>query len=593
MYQGKFDNKRKKAESNVRELLAQRNGEPEKQKQSSAPAPVEEAVPVKKQKKAVPQNEVAETPEQKLQKTEEKKVEKKTERKPVAAEEEQPKKKPAKKGGKKKSSRKGSAVFYTFYFMFVLLFAVASFLGYRWLEGWLADYEAANAKCQEVFEELFGDPDWGELYDMADVEDTLFEGRDLYIAHMQSKVGDAQLTCMETSAGLSQSRKYVVRLGNEKIAAFTMEGQRKYITDIPDWHLGKVELFLNRNNTIRIQKKEGNTAYVNGVALDDSYTIQIAGTAAEDFLPMGLTGIRMCTQEVQGLMAEPAVTIMDETGANLVVDYDEVSGCYIARTDFNTISDEHRELALEAVKTYCKWMIKEINGRANIAKYYDPSSDIYRDIVSAQENSWIEEHNGYKFDNESVSGYTMYGTDIFSVRVGLSLSVTNPDGTVKEYVFDQALFFNKKDEDRWLCYEMTDKDVSLPRGEVRLTFMDGEEVLTTDFYDTDATDLIVPVLSAPEGKVFAGWVLKTVDENGHTAQTVVFRPDHEGKVQIPEGTTLVPMVLHAFYQDASEAEAEHAVNVTEAPTTEAPATEAPTEAETTAATGETENGGTE
>ena len=55
MYQGKFDNKRKKPDSNVRELLSQRSSEPEKKKAvapapvpppNPVPAPVEEAVPV-------------------------------------------------------------------------------------------------------------------------------------------------------------------------------------------------------------------------------------------------------------------------------------------------------------------------------------------------------------------------------------------------------------------------------------------------------------------------------------------------------------------------------------------------------------------
>ena len=190
----------------------------------------------------------------------------------------------------------------------------------------------------------------------------------------------------------------------------------------------------------------------------------------------------------------------------------------------------------------------------------------------------------------------MYGTDIFSVRVALSLSVTLPDGNVKEYAYDQALFFNKKDKDRWLCYEMTDKDVSLPRGEVRLTFMDGDELLTTDFYDTDAKDLIVPVLSAPEGMVFAGWMYRGTDENGNATEELVFRPNYEGKVQIPEGTTLVPMVLYAYYQDASEAETqEPQETVTEAPATEATQlpTEAATEAPAEAAADETEDGGTD
>lgn len=551
MYQGKFDNKRKKPDSNVRELLSQRSSEPEKKKAVApapvptpdpVPAPVEESVPVKvpvKKKKAAPVTEVPEVADVPGV---------------VEAPEQKHVKKAEKKSRKKKNSKKGSAVFYTFYIMLVLVLAVGSFLGYRWLEGWLTEYEAAQVKCQEVFQELFADPDWGALYERAGVQDTLFEGKDAYIAHMQSKIGDADLTCLETSAGLSRNKKFEVRFGNEKIASFTMEGDRKYITDIPDWQLSQVELVMNRNNTIRIQTVEGTIAYVNGVALDDSYTVQIAGTAAEDFLPMGITGIRMYTQEVSGLMAKPVVTVMDETGANLVVEYDDVSDCYVALTDFNTITDEQRELALESVKTYCKWMIQEINSRGSVAKCIDPSSNLYRNIIAAQENPWVEEHNGFKFENESVSGFTMYGDNIFSVQVALSMKVTRTDGSVKEYAFNQALFFNKKDDGRWLCYNMTDADITLPRGEVRLTFMNGNEMLTTDFYDTNASEMIVPVLSAPEGKVFAGWMLKSVDENGRVTTTLVFQPDDQGRVHLAEDVTLVPMVLYAYYQDGKAVE---------------------------------------
>ena len=543
MYQGKFDNKHKKTDVDVHELLNQRNSAPQKKKPAapvSAPAPAAEAAaPAKKQKKAAAIVEVTEVSEKKHRKA----------AAPVEVAEVPEKK-------EKKGPRMGGVIFYTFYFMFILLFFVASFFGLKWLQGWLADYEAAQptVKCEQVFEELFADPDWAKLYDMAGTEDSLFEGKDAFVSYMEAKVGDTGLTYLETSAGLSQDKKYVVQLGEEKIATFTLEGEQEFITDIPDWQLGKVELFLTRNNSIRIQKMDGHTAYVNGVALDDSYTIQIASTSAEDYLPIGLTGVRMCTQEVTGLMAAPTVTVVDAQGNSKEVSYDEATNTYVEMTESNTISEEHKQLALDAVKTYCKWMIEEVNSRATIAKYFDPSSDEYRDIVSVQYERWMQDHNGYKFTNENVSGYAMYGDSIFSVRVGLSLNVTRKDGSVKEYAFDQALFFNKKDNGSWLCYEMTNKDVSQPRGKVRLTFMEGDEVLTTGFYDTDASNLTAPVLSAPEGKVFAGWVLKGTDESGRTTLTVMFQPDSEGKVVIPEGATLEPMVLHAYFQDASAVE---------------------------------------
>lgn len=567
MYQGKFDNKHKKTDVDVHELLNQRNSAPEKKKKAAAPVPApaaEPAAPAKKQKKAAAPAEVTEVPEKKRKKA----------AAPVEVAEIPEKK-------EKKGPRMGGVIFYTFYFMFILLFFVASFFGLKWLQGWLADYEAAQptVKCEQVFAELFSDPDWAALYDMAGIEDGLFEGKDAYASYMENKVGDTELTYLETSAGLSQDKKYVVQLNDEKVATFTLEGDQEFITDIPDWQLGKVELFLTRDNSVRIQKMDGHTAYVNGVALDDSYTIQIASTSAEDYLPIGLTGVRMCTQEVTGLMAAPTVTVVDAAGNSKEVTYDEATNTYVEMTESNTISEEHKQLALDAVKTYCKWMIEEVNSRATIAKYFDPSSDEYRDIVSVQYERWMQDHNGYKFTNENVSGYAMYGDSIFSVRVALSLNVTRKDGTVKEYAFDQALFFNKKDNGSWLCYEMTNKDVSQPRGKVRLTFMEGEEVLTTGFYDTDASDLTAPVLSAPEGKIFAGWVLKGTDESGRTTLTVMFQPDDQGKVVIPEGATLEPMVLHAYFQDASAAEAEAAPAETETAPAETEAETAPAETE--------------
>lgn len=525
MYQGKFDNKNKKTSVDVHELLAQRNSTPEKKKKDVTPSSaVQETTSAKKQKKTVPQTPIVEEVPEK----------------------------------KKKGPRMGGVIFYTFYFMFILLFFVASFLGLKWLQGWLVDYEAAQptVKCQEVFDELFTNPDWGRLYELSGTEDSLFEGKDAFVTFMEEKVGNAELTYMETSAGLSGDKKYVVQMEDEKVATFTLEGEQEFITDIPDWKLGKVELFITRDNSIRIQKMDGHTVFINGVALDDGYTIQIASTSAEDYLPIGLTGVRMCTQEVTGLMGTPEVTVVDDAGNSMGVTYDESTGCYMEMTETNTMPEEHKELALTAVKTYCKWMIEEINSRATIAKYFDPSSDEYKDIVSVQYERWMQDHNGYTFENDSVTGYTMYGDRIFSVRVATVLRVTRTDGTKKDYEFDQALFFNKKDNGDWLCYEMTNVDVSQPRGQVRLTFMDGDEVLTTGFYDTDASNLTAPVLSAPEGKVFAGWGLKGVDEDGRNTLTIVFQPDSEGKVAIPEGTVLEPMVLYAYFQDASEAPAE-------------------------------------
>ena len=478
---------------------------------------------------------------------------------------------PAKK--QKKGPRLGGVIFYTLYFMFILLFVLATYLGLRWVHGFLADYEAAQPsyKAEQVFQQLFTDPDWGALYVSAGAKDSPYEGKEEFVAYMEEKIGDTKLTYMETAAGLS-GKKYVVRLGDEKVATFSLVDNNKVssslslqnlenITDIPDWQLESVEVFFERIGSYRIEKMDGHTAYVNGVALDDSFTIMEATTIAEEYLPEGLTGVSMCTQEVTGLMELPTVTVQDENGAELEVTYDEDTKTFTARTEVNTMTDDQKEVAIEAAKTNALWMIEEIKDRGQVAKYFDSASKPYNDIVTLGE-LWMQGHAGYTFKNEEVTKFAAYGSDMFSVYVSLDLDVTRKDGTVKTHDFAKTLFF-KKLNGSWKVVEWTNVDVSQPVGKVRMTFMNGSTQLTSELVSNNLKELVTPMIPAPEGKVFSGWVRETINEDGSTTLTVMFEPDPTtGKVALPEGTVLEPMVLYALFEDA-DAVAQEAAEVTE------------------------------
>ena len=267
MYQGKFDSKNKRTTVDVSELVAQRNSAPSQEQPPRQPVrenppktnPARAQQPPRQQN--VRQSQPTRQPSGK--------------RPPVT--QTVPEK-------HRKGPRLGGVIFYTLYFMFILVFFVATFFGLQWLQGWLADYQAAQptTKSQEVFDQLFSHPDWGALYDAAGIEDTPYEGKEQFVSYMENKVGDATLTFKETSAGLSGDKKYLVFLGDEKIASFTLSGQTAAITDIPDWELGGVELFFDRSETFYIKNADGHTVEVNGVPLDDSHVIQIATTAAAE-----------------------------------------------------------------------------------------------------------------------------------------------------------------------------------------------------------------------------------------------------------------------------------------------------------------------
>ena len=465
---------------------------------------------------------------------------------------------------KKKGPRVGSVIFYTMYFLFILAFFLGTYIGLQWLHGWLSDYELSQPtyKAEAVFQQLFTNPNWGDLYEAAGAQDSLYEGKEEYVNYMEAKVAGQKLNYMETSAGLSGDKKYLVRLGDEKVASFTLVDRNQVgeaslddlesITDIADWTLGTVEVFFVREGSYRFEKVDGCTVYVNDVALDDSYTIQIATTMAESYLPEGTTGASMCLQQVDGIMELPTVKILDKDGNEAVVSYDEETRTFTQRTESNTITAEQEERALEASKTYCLWMIEEVTDRAKIAKYFDNASKPYKDITKLGE-LWMQGHAGYAFANEKVSKFASYGDDLFSVLVSMDLNVTRKDGSVKTYAFEKTLFFENQ-KGQWMIIDWTNVDVSQPVGKVRLTFMEGTTKLTSDFYTTDADEVITPIMPAPAGKVLAGWATIT-EEDGKTVYTLVFEPDETGRVALAEGTTLTPMTLYAVYEDAGAAEA--------------------------------------
>ena len=451
---------------------------------------------------------------------------------------------------RKKGPRMGGVIFYTIYFLFIFAFFIGVFGVLNWLNGWLKAYEGAQptVKCQQVFDELFGNPDWAQLYRLAGVEDTDFEGVNEYVSYMENKVGGQELNFVETSAGLSGDKKYIVRLGTEKLATFTLTGQGERITDIPDWQLGDVELFFSRNNSIQIKKLENHVAYVNGVPLDDSYTIQIASTKADELLPVGTPSVRTSIQRIDGLLAVPQIVVYDETGTSQVeVVYNPDTDTYEEMNDAIVISDEERAAVFGALEAYSGFMINASGSRAGVAKYFDGSSSTYSDIIKMGSELWMNSDNGHEFQNEEILGYTKYSDSLFSVRASLNMHVKCKDGTEKDYGVTESMIFIKKNGN-WVCNEMTNADITQPVGQVRLTFCDASgKTISSDFYDTDASMLTTPTITAPEGKTFSGWSRIDVGEDNTSTWTIVFNPDENGNVYL-NGATLEPMTLYPLFE---------------------------------------------
>ena len=178
---GKFDSKNKGSQVNVYQLIAERNSSASS-RQSSQP------------REAQPQQNI---PQQYYP---------------------QQSQKSAPAEPRRRGPRVGSLIFYTFYFLLVFAILGGIYMGLGWVKDFLVKYEAGqpDVKREQIYNEYFADPDWARLYEEAGIQDTEYEGVEEYVAYMEAKQGDAELELMETSAGLSGDKKYILKLGDER-----------------------------------------------------------------------------------------------------------------------------------------------------------------------------------------------------------------------------------------------------------------------------------------------------------------------------------------------------------------------------------------
>lgn len=451
----------------------------------------------------------------------------------------------------KKPSVMGTMIFWLCCLAFVFLFYVGTFVGLNFLRDWLVKFEAAQptVKCQQVFDELFADPDWAALYQLSGMESAGYEGAEAFETYMDAKVAGQELTYLETSAGLSGDKKYVVWLGDEKLATFTLEDQNdaQGMTAVPDWQLGTVEFFLEGQERFRILLVEGSTAYVNGIALTEDQVVARRTSRADDYLPTFAPRTALQILEVNGMLTVPTVEIRDAQGQSVAVAYDAQTATFSQELPQEELPRDRQNLALKALETYALYMSGKAT-RADVGKYFDKTSETYASIMEADLN-WIQKGSDYTFTDRSVTDYRTHGEDIFSVRVSVDLNITRKeDGSVKTTDITQSMFFAKNSSGDWLCYEMTAVDASQWLEQVRLVFTQDGQILSDAFVDADSASVSCPLLSVPEGKTFKGWTVEDRDEQGNPVLRLVFTPDDSGVMNLPAGTVLEPMVLSPFFE---------------------------------------------
>ena len=144
------------------------------------------------------------------------------------------------------------------------------------------------------------------------------------------------------------------------------------------------------------------------------------------------------------------------------------------------------------------------------------------------------------YANERVTAFYRCSEDVFCVWVDCTAFVKRNNGTVKEYQISQSMIF-QQGESGLYCIGTTDRSPQWLEPQVRITFMNQDICLSSELYPESITALQTPLLGTGDEGTLTGWVCADTG--------MVFSPDSNGLVTLPEGMPLSPMVLYAQFND--------------------------------------------
>lgn len=425
----------------------------------------------------------------------------------------------------------------------LVLLAAFCYVRFGLLRPWLTRFEAAQPKYagQEVFAGLFSPADWGRVYDLAGLDAGVYGDREGFARSMEELISGRELTLVETSAGLSGARRYIVKAGGDSVAAFTLANHETEEGEA-DWQLDKVELLLGQTGTVSVRAPEGWSVLVNGVELGEDCVAQTVETAAERYLPEGVHGRRAALWQTEtSVIRQAEVKVLDQEGQAAPVRYE--NGRFTAEERLEEPDGEERDALLGAARTYARFMIRESTSE-QLRRYFDSESRIYDTIRSSE--IWISNTVGHSFENEEIGEYCRYSRSLFSARVRMDMNVKRTNGTLKGYHVDSTFFF-RRTAAGWRAYEMTNVDVQQEITRTRLIFMDGREELGRLFVSSEERSFTPPEVTAPAGRRFVGWAVREKSGDSVT-MTVRFRPGADGTAALPAGWTPEPLTLYAVFE---------------------------------------------
>ena len=206
------------------------------------------------------------------------------------------------------------SLFYKVYFSLLAVFAILLIIFAICLNSWLADYNEGipETVSKNFFEDNFLKLDVDSIIELSGIQPVEFETEDDLKSFIESQLTGKELSYTSISSGTDDnSKKYIVKSGDYKIATFTLAQNEK-----KDWYPSSLLLHLPASYSRALRILDTSKLYLNGTEVSEKYVTERTPHISAEYLPEDVKAPEWVTYSIKGLTAEPEVKIVDRNGAN-------------------------------------------------------------------------------------------------------------------------------------------------------------------------------------------------------------------------------------------------------------------------------------
>lgn len=359
-----------------------------------------------------------------------------------------------------KTGRVKFPIFYVIYGVFMVAAFTAIFIILSALSSFLSDYESALPKyvAENIYQTYFNPCDFDKIFDDSGCEVSHFEGKEGFVRYMKAQTEGKDITYREVSAGLGETKKYIVLADDKKFSEFTLrKSGEKNAHRFDLWELETIIPIYKAEKSISVKALTNSTVYINNVPLTEDYiTSEEMPTEVNKHLPEGVPGITYVIYKVEGLLNDPTPHVLNRREAQGMLTYDEEKALYTEEVSYDT--DWQKQYAahvINAAETYAKYLTMDATA-AQLRKYFDQTSKIYY-LISTSERYWYTPHIAFAFEGSSATEFYAYSDEVFSCRYTGTMVVYKTASEIFRYPMNLSLYF-KNIDGTFMVYDMVNNE---------------------------------------------------------------------------------------------------------------------------------------